>query len=150
MRFVMALILGGALALSGCDSDEGTGGSGGSGGTAGSTGMAGSGGSGGMNGGEAPVITLVEWAPVGTCTNNEPSDYTVTVTATDADSDPTDLTYDGSVTSCSGAIDDVTSTINCPNANPYNGMVVVSDGDGNSSNTATFTIAVCATSSATP
>ena len=150
MRLITAMILGSALALFGCDSDGGAGGTAGTGGTAGSGGTGGSGGSGGMSAGEAPVITMVAWAPVGACTGGVGSDYTVTVTATDADSDAADLIYDGSVAGCSGQIDDVTSTISCPNAAPYAGTVVVEDGDGNVSNRVNFTIAVCATDSVTP
>jgi hypothetical protein len=55
MRFLVGLILCGALAVSGCSSDDGntggSGGSAGSGGTAGSGGMAGGGGAGGQGGG---------------------------------------------------------------------------------------------------
>jgi hypothetical protein len=151
MRFGIALMLVGALAFSGCDSDEGSNGTAGSGGTAGAGGTAGSsgaGGAGGMNGGEAPVITMVAWAPDGACTPGTASDFTVTVTATDADSVPMDLIYDGSVTGCPGDIDGATSTINCPNAFPYAGNVVVSDVDGNDSAPVNFTIDVCETSSA--
>jgi hypothetical protein len=111
--------------------------------------MGGEGGSGGM-GGEAPVITMVAWAPVGSCSMGTAGDYTVTVTATDADSDPMDLVYEGSVGGCTGAIDAATSTITCPNAAPYNGSVVVEDGDGNASAPAAFTIGICETSSTTP
>ena len=96
------------------------------------------------------MITLVEWAPVGSCAQSTRSDYTVTVTATDADSDLMDLIYDGSVTNCSGGIDDVTSTISCPNNAPYNGSVVVEDDDGNVSTRVNFTIRVCQTSSIMP
>jgi hypothetical protein len=103
-----------------------------------------------MNAGEAPVITLVEWTPDGACQNGAASGYTVTVTATDADSDPIDLIYDGSVAGCNGQIDGATSTIICPNAAPYNGSVVVEDGDGNISNPVNFTIGVCETSSIMP
>ena len=103
-----------------------------------------------MTGGEAPVITQVQWAPVGSCAQSTRSDYTVTVTATDADSDLMDLIYDGSVTNCSGGIDDVTSTISCPNNAPYAGRVLVTDDDGNESATVNFTIGVCESSSTTP
>ena len=135
MRFVIALVLGGALALSGCDSDEG------------SSGTGGSGGAGGMGGGEAPVIEMVAWAPDGACTPGMASDFTVTVTATDADSNPMDLVYAGSVQICTGDIDQATSVINCPNNNPYGGSVVVSDADGNNSAEVSFTIGVCETGS---
>ena len=125
MRFVIALVLGGALALGGCSSDDDSDGSGGSG------------------GGAAPVIAMVEWSTPSGCVDGTDSDYTVTVTATDADSGPMDLTYDGSVTNCNGAIDDETSVISCPNNAPYGGMVVVSDVDGNASAQVNFTIGVC-------
>ena len=128
MRFVIALVLGGALALGGCDSDEGSNGTGGSG---------------GMGGGAAPVITLVEWSTPAGCIDFMDSNYTVVVTATDADSDQMDLDYAGSVTNCTGAIDDATSVISCPNNAPYGGMVVVSDGDGNESAQVDFTIDQC-------
>lgn len=156
MRFVIALVLGGALALGGCDSDGGSAGnggsagSGGSGGMAGTGGTAGAGGAGGMNGGEAPVITRVEWSTGGDCAQGAASDYTVIVTATDADSDQMDLVYNGSVQVCTGDIDAMTSTINCPNNAPYAGMVVVSDGDGNNSAQVDFTIGVCESSSLEP
>jgi len=152
MRFVIALVLGGALALGGCDSDEGPDGTGGSGGTAGTGGTAGSGGAGGdagaggMGGGAAPVITMVAWSTPSGCVDGNDSDYTVDVTATDADS--TDLVYAGSVTNCTGNIDDATSVISCPNNAPYAGSVVVSDGDGNDSAPFSFSIGVCETSSA--
>jgi hypothetical protein len=103
-----------------------------------------------MGGGAAPVITMVEWAPDGACTPGVTSDFRVTVTATDADSVAMDLIYDGSVTGCPGDIDDAMSTVTCPNANPYAGTVVVSDGDGNDSAPVNFTIDVCETSSVTP
>ena len=151
MRFVVASVLAGALALTGCGSDGGSGGSGGAGGAGGSGGAGGTGGSGGMNGGgQPPQITSVEWAPSGNCTSGVASDYTVTVTATDPDSDPMELIYDGSVMGCSGAIDDVESTIICPNAAPYNGSVVVEDGDGNVSTRVNFTIGICDSGSVTP
>jgi hypothetical protein len=121
MRFVIALVLGGALALSGCGNDGDS---------------------------NAPVITMVEWSTPSGCVQGTASDYTVVVTATDADSDPMDLVYDGSVTGCTGDLDGVTSTITCPNAALYGGNVVVSDGDGNDS--VEFTIDVCETSSITP
>ena len=168
MRILVILMLSGTLAVLGCDSSSGgsagSGGSGGSGGSAGSGGSGGSGGSagsageggggdggagggGGTTGGEAPVITMVAWAPDGSCAMGVASNYTVTVTATDADSDLMDLIYNGSVTGCTGGIDDATSTISCPNVRPYGGSVLVTDDDGNESAPVNFTIGVCETSS---
>ena len=151
MRFLIVLVLTGALGLLGCGSDDGGGaGSGGSGGSGGTAGSGGAGGTGGMNGTEPPQITMVAWAPDGSCSPGVASSYTVTVTATDPDSPATDLVYDGSVSSCTGQIDGATSMITCPNAASYPGNVVVEDGDGNVSTPVNFTIAVCETSSVTP
>ncbi len=156
MRFVDCIGIRGSTRAQWLRSDDdvngtaGSGGTAGTGGTAGSSGAGGDGGAGGMNGGEAPVITMVAWAPDGACTPGTSSDFTVTVTATDADSDAMDLIYDGSVTGCPGDIDAATSTVTCPNAAPYGGTVVVSDGDGNDSEPVNFTIDICETSSVTP
>jgi hypothetical protein len=124
----------------------GAGATGGTGGTGGGTG--GSGGSGGSTGAD-PVITDIAWATGGGCQQFTASDYTVTVTATDAEDGPTELTYLGSVENCNPGIDDVESTISCPNNAPYGGMVVVTDTDGNESAEASFTISVCESSSCT-
>jgi len=159
MRLLIALVLGGALALGGCDSDggsEGSGGSGGSGGMAGTGGTAGSGGgggdggAGGGGGGAAPVITKVDWSTPSGCVDGMDSNYTVIVTATDADSDETDLEYTGSVQNCNPGIDAMTTVISCPNNAPYAGMVVVSDGDGNDSEPLNFSIGVCDESGSAP
>jgi len=138
MRFVIALVLGGALALSGCGDDDVSNGSGGSGGM------------GGMGGGAAPVITKVDWSTPSGCVDGMDSNYTVIVTATDADSDETDLEYTGSVQNCNPGIDAMTTVISCPNNAPYAGMVVVSDGDGNDSEPLNFSIGVCDESGSAP
>jgi hypothetical protein len=75
------------------------------------------------------------------------SDYTVTITATDADNDPSELTYEGSVTGLCTDIDAEVSTVNCPNAAPYTGTVIVEDPDGNVSDAAEFTFNICESSS---
>ena len=81
MRFLIVLVLTGALGLLGCGSDDGGGaGSGGSGGSGGTAGSGGAGGTGGMNGTEPPQITMVAWAPDGSCSPGVASSYTVTVT----------------------------------------------------------------------
>lgn len=156
MRFLLTLVLTGALAVVGCGDDEetngtggtgGTGATGGTGGAGGGTGGAG-GGTGGAGGGmgAAPVITDIAWAPVGSCAQGTPSDYTVTVTATDADNDAMELTYAGSVTACNPAITAADSTIGCPNNAPYAGTVTVSDPDSNEA-VGSFTVSVCETAS---
>jgi hypothetical protein len=92
---------------------------------------------------------MVAWEATADCTSGVPSDYTVTVTATDPDTDAGDLIYSGSVAVCTGPIDASVSTINCPNAAPYPGTVIVSDPDGNSSTPVAFDIRVCETDSCT-
>jgi len=128
MKFMVALILTGALAVVGCGDDESS-----------------TGGAGGM-GVADPVIMNIAWEPVGACAQGTPGDYTVTVTAMDADNDPAELTYTGNVAACTPAIDAAVSTIGCPNNAPYPGSVVVEDPDGNMAS-ASFTISVCETSS---
>ncbi len=150
MRLIMTLILGGALAISGCSSDDGSGGSGGSGAAGGSGGAGGMGGMGGSGGGgnEAPVITMVTSAPDGSCSQGTASDYTITVTATDDSTAPGDLVYEGSVAGCQGDIDAASSTIGCPNAAPYQGSVVVRDEGGLASVPVNFTVAICESTTA--
>jgi len=129
MRFIVALVLGGALALVGCGDEDGTG-------------------SGGSGAADGPTITMVAWAATPDCASFVRSDYIVTVTATDPDTAAGDLIYSGGVESCGGSIDAAVSTISCPNAAPYPGTVTVSDPDGNNSAVA-FTVGVCETASCT-
>ena len=159
MRLIWIMVLGVALALSGCGDDGGSGGSGGSAGTGGTAGSGGSagmngsggeGGSGGVSGNEAPVITSVAWMPDGSCSNGAASDYTVTVTATDDSTNAADLIYEGSVGGCTGNIDAPVSTINCPNAAPYTGSVVVRDAEGLASVPVNFRIGICESGSESP
>lgn len=140
MRSIVALVLGGALALVGCGSDAASGGAG-SGGSGGSTGT---GGAGGMMGGEAPVITSVTSAPVLPCANGVASDYTITIAATDAETPADQLTYSGGVPGgCFGTIDARMSTINCVNGGDYPGAIaMVADPQGNT-DSLSFTITRC-------
>jgi hypothetical protein len=139
MRSVMALCLGGALALSACDSDGGSAGSGGSGGA------------GGMMGGEAPVITSVTSTPVPPCSNGVQSDYTITIAATDVDTPADQLIYSGGVPGgCFGDIDARVSTISCVNGGDYPGAIaMVEDPQGNT-DSLTFTITRCTESVTEP
>jgi hypothetical protein len=130
MRFNMALVLGGALALLGC-------------------GDSGSAGSGGSGAGSAPTITMVAWAAAAGCVIPQRSDVVVTITAVDADTDAGDLIYSGSVSGCEGPINAAGSTISCPNVSPYPGDVMVSDPDGNQSTPVAFTVGICETASCT-
>ena len=143
MRYLIAFVLTCALTGFGCsdDDDNGTGGTGGTAGTGGTGGTAGAG------GGAAPEITDISWAPVGVCNSGQSGDYEVLVTAMDPDGSTDDLTYDGSVQGCTGAIDAAASTINCPNAQPYTGSVFVEDLDGNPSAAVEFSVRICADSS---
>jgi len=140
MRSIVALVLGGALALVGCGSDATSGGAG----SGGSGGSAGTGGAGGMMGGEAPVITSVTSTPALPCANGISSDYTITIAATDAETPAEDLAYSGGVPQgCSGNIDDRASTISCVNGGDYRGAVaMVEDPQGNI-DTLSFTITRC-------
>ena len=94
----------------------------------------------------SPMITSVAWEPEAGCTSGSASDFTITVTVTDGDHTPAELTYAGSVTNCTGAIDSATSVINCPNFAPYPGTVTVTDPDDNSDR-ATFMFGACETGS---
>jgi hypothetical protein len=136
MRIMVVLILGGALALTGCGDSE-------SGGDAGSGGSAGTGGSGGDDGG-TPKILEVSWEAEPDCTNGVRSDVVITVIAEDSDTAEEDLIYTGSVGGCDGPINAAVSTINCPNVAPYPGTVMVADPDGNNSAPVAFTVPICA------
>ena len=142
MRFIVALVLGGTLAVAGCGSDSGS--AAGSGGSAGTGGAGGQGGAGGMTGGEAPVITSVTSTPVAPCANNVMSDYTISIAATDAETPADQLTYSGGVPGgCFGEIDAMMSTINCVNGGDYPGATaMVEDPQGNT-DSLTFTITRC-------
>lgn len=129
MRFIMTLVLGGALGWVGCGDDGGAGGSGGSG------------------AGSVPTITMVAWEAASGCANGQRSDVVVTITATDPDTDVGDLIYSGSVGGCEGPINAAVSTISCPNVAPYPGTVMVSDPDGNQSTPVAFGVGICATDS---
>jgi len=126
MRSIVALVLGGALALVGCGSDSDSGGSGGS-------------------GTDEPTITMVAWEAAAGCDDGARSDVDVTVTATGSGT----LVYSGSVFGCDNPIDAAVSTISCPNVALYQGSVVVTDAGGNASTPVAFDIDVCETDSCT-
>jgi hypothetical protein len=105
----------------------------------------------GVCGGFRPQIMLVEWKPSESCSpGSSASDYTVTVSATDPDSDPMTFTYEGSVSGCLGQIDAMVSTITCPNSAAWPGSVMVFDGDGNVSDPVNFQMGLCKSGSVTP
>jgi hypothetical protein len=106
------------------------------GGTAGS---GGAGGSGGATGSEAPVITKVQWDWADPCEATT-SAVTVTVFATDDDTDSVSLVYSGSVSDCTPAIESDVSILDCPPRDPdvrRSGTVTVTDPEDNS-DTVTF------------
>ena len=119
MRTIVALVLGGALGLVGCGSDNDSGGGGGS-------------------GADAPTITMVAWEAAAGCTDGARSDVDVTVTATGSGT----LVYSGSVGGCDNPIDAAVSTISCPNVAAYPGTAIVTDPEGNST-TVTFQVPIC-------
>ena len=159
MRFVTVLVLTGALGVFGCSSDSnsggtgatGGGGSGGEGGGSATGGAAGggTGGAGGTGGGSsgAPVITDITWAAPDVCEMFTSADYTITVTAMDAEDGQMDLEYNGSVSGACTDITDAVSIVTCPNAAPYTGVVIVTDSDNNESDEASFTFQICESSS---
>jgi hypothetical protein len=105
----------------------------------------------GSGGGEAPVITSVTSTPVEPCVDLTPSDYTITIAATDAETPADQLTYSGGVPSgCSGEIDAMESRINCVNGGDYAGAIaMVEDPQGNM-DTLSFTITRCRENVAEP
>lgn len=137
MRLITMGILGSALLLGGCGSSEGSAGSGGTPGTGGV----------GGGGSTTPTITMVAWETDAVC--DGATDYTVTVTVSDSDTNPEDLVFSGSVGGCTGPLDAAVSVISCPNVAPYPGTVMVMDDDGNQSTPVAFDIGVCETSSCT-
>jgi len=116
------------------------------GGTAGS---GGAGGSGGAAGSTSPVITEVRWTwPEGDdCKVGMTRAVTISVSATDADTDQVSLDYTGSASDCTpdsfdGNVADV-SILDCdPEAVDYTGTVTVTDPEGNS-DTVTFGFTHC-------
>jgi hypothetical protein len=150
MRILIALMLGTALMMTGCSDDNagcvggdcgGNGGDGG-GGAGGDGGVGGDGG-GGAGGGGAELAAVVRWEPAGACTQGEAGAYDITVEALNSVGD---VTVMGSVTGCTGDIDNLgTSQLTCPNARPYDGIVQIEDDNG--TDTVEFSLGVCETGS---
>lgn len=90
----------------------------------------------------APAVTQVSWAPIilggVPCERGTASPYAINVIATGSD-----LTYNGSVAGCEGAIEAFTVAVFCPNTRAYDGVVTVTDGNGVESEPFEFTILVC-------
>jgi hypothetical protein len=97
--------------------------------------------------GESPVIAEVEWMTTPDCEMAVRTDYTITIDASDADTDTAELTYSGMVLGCTGNIESNPATVSCPNAAPYGGSVTVRDPEGHT-DVQTFQIAICTNGSA--
>jgi len=84
-----------------------------------------------VSGGFAPVVERIDWVWNQPCTFDQEGTMVVTVTASDADTDPGDLTYSGPVGDCTD-ITSMETTVTCP---PYPGLrtgtAVVTDPQGN-------------------
>ena len=115
------------------------------GGMAGSGGTGGAGGSGGAAGSEAPVITKVQWDWADDpCDVDTTSAVTVTVFATDDDTDSGSLVYSGSVSDCTPVIEADFSLLDCTPGivGRRSGTVTVTDPENNS-DTVSFGFFAC-------
>ena len=95
----------------------------------------------GDGGGGAPMLT-VSWTHDLPCSQNVRSNVTVTLDAVDDLDAPVDLTYSGSVMSCSPALTGQSNDLSCPQLTAYPSSATVTDTDGNS-DTVSFSIAPC-------
>ena len=98
-------------------------------------------GPGGGGSGQAPMITKITWTHGPGCAFGVATPVTVQVDVTDTDTDLSQLTYSGSVSSC-GAINSATTQVTCPQVGQYSGTVTVSDPEGNS-DTMNFSFGPC-------
>ena len=142
---------GGTGGTVGSGGSAGFGGTAGSGGSAGSGGNAGTGGSGGAAGSAAPAITKVQWEWADDpCMVDTTSTVTVTVFATDDETQPDELVYSLAVSDCTPAmVTDVSVSVvtilDCPPRNPdveRLGTVIVTDPEDNS-DTVSFGFFAC-------
>ncbi len=81
--------------------------------------------------GNRPSISRVSWTQDTGCMPFTPSKVTISVTVNDPDNAVNELTFSGSVSSCSGTISGAVSEISCPQTGQYSGSVTVTDPDGN-------------------
>ncbi len=82
----------------------------------------------------APVITSVAWVQEAGCVAGTRGDVTITTTATDADTPAANLSFAGTVSSCTPAISAAVATVSCPQTGTYQGSVTVTDPESNSAN----------------
>ncbi len=80
----------------------------------------------------APVITSVAWVQEAGCVAGTAGPVTITTTATDTDTPVANLSFTGTVTSCTPAISMATATVTCPQTGLYQGSVTVTDPESNS------------------
>ncbi len=92
--------------------------------------------------GNRPSISRVSWTQDTGCVPFTPSKVTISVIVNDPDNAVNELTFSGSVSSCSGSISGAISEINCPQVGQYSGSVTVTDPDGNS-DSISFTFGPC-------
>ena len=81
--------------------------------------------------GNRPSISRVSWTQADGCAQFARSTVTISVTVNDPDNAVNELTFSGSVSSCSGTISGAVSEISCPQTGQYSGTVTVTDPDGN-------------------
>ena len=84
-----------------------------------------------VSGGNRPSISRVAWTQADGCAQFARSTVTISVTVNDPDNAVNELTFSGSVSSCSGPISGAVSEISCPQTGQYSGTVTVTDPDGN-------------------
>ena len=90
----------------------------------------------------APVITSVAWVQQAGCTAGTASDVTITTTVTDVDTPAADLSFSGTVSSCTPAISAAVATVTCPQTGTYQSSVTVTDPENNS-DTQSFSFGPC-------
>ena len=99
--------------------------------------------------GSPPVITMVSWTQAPACAAGTPGAVTIDVAVSDSDTPPGDLTYAGSVSSCTNVINSSSTAITCPQTGVYAGEVRVTDLQGNCDRVA-FSFGPCQTGQIIP
>jgi hypothetical protein len=77
------------------------------------------------------VIEKIEWVWNEPCVFGQPGEIVVTITATDADTDVSELTYSGSVDQCSDITDRVTTLMCDDHPGLRGGDAIATDPQGN-------------------
>jgi len=97
---------------------------------------------GGGGGGEAPVIEGVTWTQADGCVMGTGSEVTVSITASDADTDAAMLMYETSAIGCTTQSDGAETILLCPQVATYSTTVTVTDPEGND-DSIMFSIGIC-------